>query len=297
MTSKYNVSFNEAEHKYWLEDGRELSGITSRLGKSIFFHGKFDKIPKHILENKRIHGSNVHKQIELYDKGEPYIPIKEVLSYGKLKKKHGIVSAANEVLVTDGHTYATAIDMVDIDINLYDHKTSYTLDKEYLSWQLSIGAFLYGITYDDEPKELFAIHYDKNGDCELISIDRKTDEEVCNMLYTDKYMWKPEMPSIAEETSLVKIDESVAERITYLEDTITAMNSELENLVNGIGTKMHEHGIDKVEFGRIAITVSKPYERESLDTTALKKEHPEIAKKFMKSTQVKSSVKLKVKSL
>ena len=291
------VIFDEESHRYWLEDGTELSGITSRLGKSIFFHGKFDKIPKYILERKREHGGNVHKQIELYDNGEPYIPLKEVLSYEKLKEKYGIVTKANEVLVTDGHTYATAIDMVDISVNLYDHKTSYTLDKEYLSWQLSIGAYLYKKTYNEEPLNLFAIHYDKNGNCELIVIDLKSDEDIYDMLYTDKYMWKADMPSIQSENAVVKIDESVANRMAELEESIKKMSLELETIVNGIGSKMHDNGIDKVEFGRICITVTKPYQRESIDTSALKKEYPDIANKLTKITNVKSGVKLKIKEL
>lgn len=45
---KTDVVFNEEDHTYFL-GAKELFGITGMIGRQLF-PGKYDKIPKHILE-------------------------------------------------------------------------------------------------------------------------------------------------------------------------------------------------------------------------------------------------------
>lgn len=304
---KSDVVFDELNHKYFLED-KELSGITRRLGKSIFFHGKFDGIPKHILENKAKFGSMVHKQIENYDLGLEYTDIDEVKSYIKLKERLGIDVLASEFLVSDGHTYATCIDMVSKDIDFFDHKTSAKLDKEYLSWQLSINGYLFKMQTGVEPRNYYAIHYVK-GKAKEYKIEKKSDDEVYDMLYTDKYMYIENalpsidgMPSIDKpegvlnlSTSEIQMIYNIESYIKDLEATIKSAKEEKEKFLKGLEEKMDANGISKVEIGKITITKTSGYTRTDFDKEKFLAENPSFDGMYLKSVQVKGGIKIKIK--
>ena len=299
---KTDVMFDEVNHKYYLSDGiTEISGITRRLGKSIFFRDKFKGIPEHILQNAAAKGTMVHNQLDQYVKGLPYMPIPEVESFQKLKQKELFQCLDSEFLISDMRQYATMIDLItaesDGSLALNDHKTTYKLDKEYLSWQLSICRYLFENQTGVRIEKLFAIHF-KDGKVKRVEVGHKTDEEVINMLYTDKYM-QNEMPTETSEVlSIPKKDIATLEK---LENKIVAMSEQIKQLemeksvfLNGIGKQMEEHGVDKVQFGRIAITLTKPYERESIDAAKLYEAYPDLEGKFTKKAYVKGSVKLKI---
>ena len=295
IKSKFNVVFNEVDHTYMLGD-KQLSGITSRLAESRLFKDKYKNVPSRILNAKREYGSNVHKQIEMYDTGNPYLPIKEVIEYAKLKEKHQITNVANELLISDGEAYATMIDMVDSDINLYDHKTTYSLDKEYLSWQLSMCAYLLEKCTGVKANKLYAIHF-KDGVPKRIEISRKSDEDIYDMFYTNKYI-SDEMPVCVDFISESEVQKvyNLESRLLALSSTIKKLELEKNTLLNGIGAAMETHGIDKVDIGNVSIYFSKPYERESIDSKAFKEDHPELAASYIRKSTVKGSIKVKIKN-
>jgi predicted phage-related endonuclease len=55
---------------------------------------------------------------------------------------------------------------------------------------------------------------------------------------------------------------------------------------------MKEQGIKSFENDLLKMTYIAPFEKESIDTARLKKELPEIAKKYLKQSQVKESVRI-----
>ena len=59
--------------------------------------------------------------------------------------------------------------------------------------------------------------------------------------------------------------------------------------------KMEEAGIVKIEMPDVDITYVGQTQRESLDSKALRAEEPEIDNKFIKKSDVKSSIRIKVK--
>ncbi len=300
-----NVVFNEEEHTYHLGDLR-LDGITGRLGKSIFFHDKYKGIPAHILKNKAAFGSMVHKQIELLDTGMPYIPMKEVSSYIKIKEKYGIKVLSSEFLISDNEKYATMIDMIDENLDLYDHKTTVKLDAEYLSWQLSICAFLFEKQTGVKPRDYYVTHFSKDGACKRVAVKKRTDEEVYDMLYTDKYMQEAQMPKLENDVStdiaMYGIDGSDIETIENIEKEIIMYElaakkakQERDELLVGIREKFELYGVSKLELDRLTITKVDDYVRNGVDTNKLFEEHPELEGKYIKTTNVKGGIKIKIK--
>ena len=220
------VVFNEAEHTYTI-NGKELSGITSRLSQSIFFKDKYKGIPKSILNAKAAYGSFIHDLFDRYNKGEEVMQSAEVVSYIHFLHENKITPLESEYLISDNKHYATMIDLVDDEINLYDHKTTAKLDIQYLSWQLSINKYLMHKQTGITANKLFVNHIiDKR--CKLIEIPEKTFEEVYDMLYTDKYIYK-ELPSdmpIATNFHILKSTEVI--KLSEIEKNIFNMEIALE---------------------------------------------------------------------
>lgn len=136
------VIFNTEDHSYTTPDGVVLSGVTSVLGRNMF-KDKYSGIPKEVLAKAAEKGSYIHEQLQSLDEFGEADEVEEVKNYIALKEKYDIVPLANEYLISDNTRYATMIDMVDELCNLYDFKTTSKLDDSYLSWQLSINAYLF----------------------------------------------------------------------------------------------------------------------------------------------------------
>jgi len=297
------VVYDEGNHTYHLGD-KKLSGITGVLGKSIFFHGKFDNIPKKILESKRDYGSNVHKQIENYDNGVPYMPIAEIKWYENLKKKENIDVVKSEYIVTDGERYATPIDLIasvnDV-ISLIDHKTSYSLDKEYLSWQLSMCAFLLEKQTGLRIDSLYANHIKKG--CKLVKIERKTDDELHDMFYTDKYVYvENPMPTIdsnkiceayCPDANTLTIIESYCMEINEYEEIIKSKKEYLNELLKKIECDMDENKLSTIKFNNLLISKTKDYTRTSFNKEKFLIDHPELSGIYDEEIIVKGVIKLK----
>ena len=72
------LEFNEENHIY-LKDGVILKSVTQILKE--LFPLKYDGIPKEILENKSIYGTELHKFIEIIEKKKPKRPLAYIKKY------------------------------------------------------------------------------------------------------------------------------------------------------------------------------------------------------------------------
>ncbi len=136
-----SVVFNEVDHTYnYL--GSFLSGVTSLLHRTLFAD-KYNGISKEVLAKAADYGHNIHEQIELVDTlgVESHTPA--VQAYLQMKTDLGLTTLANEYLVSDEIYIASSIDIIFDDLTLADIKTTSRLDMEYLSWQLSMYAYLF----------------------------------------------------------------------------------------------------------------------------------------------------------
>jgi len=181
------VSFDRETHTYTL-DGKELSGITSVI-KSRLFPDKYSDVPPQILERAAERGTMIHELVEIYDSIGSDSDNQEVKEYGELTK--GFKFLASEFIVTDGMNYASGIDKVFEDgdkVILADIKTTYTLDREYTRWQLSIYKYLIerqclGL----EVSKCYAIWL-KAGKSQLVELEPYSTELVEKLLYSEEPM-------------------------------------------------------------------------------------------------------------
>jgi CRISPR/Cas system-associated exonuclease Cas4 (RecB family) len=156
-----------------------------------------------VLNAKAGYGSTVHESIELYEINRSvmsesealyvtstaldldYIQTASLNQYLRLKDKYDIEVIEQEKIIHYQDKYAGRFDMI-ASIQGYDSlcdiKTTAELDKEYLSWQLSLYAYAYYKMYGIEFTKLYAIWLPKKNLGQLIEIDKKSDEEIENLL-------------------------------------------------------------------------------------------------------------------
>lgn len=175
--NKSNVIFDEVEHTYHL-NGKQLKGITGTLIPHAIGQ-KYADVPEHILAEKAKYGKWVHSEIEMFLNGfEPSEPTPEFLAFKKWGANAKFIES--EFIVTDSENFATAIDGIDENYNLYDWKTTAVLDKESISWQLSICAY-FSELMGNKVNKLYAVHL-RGNECTLHEIERKTNSEVQRLI-------------------------------------------------------------------------------------------------------------------
>ena len=181
------LEFDKENHIY-LKDGVILKSVTQILKE--LFPLKYDGIPKEILENKSIYGTELHKFIEIIEKKKPKRPlayikkyynpdiyqIESLKDYLEIKKKYNIEITDSEKMVVYKDIYCGTLDLkgtVNDKKAIIDIKTTYDLDELYVSWQNS----LYEMA--SEPvDELYCMWLPKGHLGKLIKLERISEKDL-----------------------------------------------------------------------------------------------------------------------
>lgn len=107
------------------------------------------------------------------------------------------------------------------------------------------------------------------------------------------------MELVKVKNNEIKINEGLFEEIRTFEKEKILMDIKQKKLKEELKEVMIKNNIDNWEYvsnngGVIKATLKKPYSKETIDTKALKKELPDIAKKYITTTEVSASVLLKI---
>ena len=293
---KSGVAFNQEAHTYHLGD-KELKGVTGMLS-AMLFQDKYAGIDEAVLAKAAAYGSGVHEAVELWhtlgiDDNSP-----ELAKYKELINAETTTFEASEYLVSDNENIASSIDLVFSDkdghIMLADIKTTYGgLDKEYLSWQLSVYAYLFEHQNPGLHVDVLIGIWLRKGEGYTSFITRRPDEEVERLIYE----YANGLPcSLSKAQTLPAEVTTLADAIADMElqiKTMTAQRDELKEKILGL---MRENNCDKVELdGRVLIIRVAATTREALDGKALKESHPDIYAQFLKTSPVKESLKITVR--
>ena len=181
------IEFIEEEHLY-LYDGIIIPSVSEIL--HFIFPDKYKNVDKEILNKKAEYGSTVHLAVECLeeDKKLPKLDKNQEFSIRQwqyLKEKNNISVIIQEQMIHYGNIYAGRFDMV-ANVNGYlslcDIKTTAVLDKEYLSWQLSFYELANESMYHTRFERLYAIWLPKRNYGQLVEIERKSRNELLDVL-------------------------------------------------------------------------------------------------------------------
>lgn len=190
---KSEVVFNEIDHTYTYL-GTRLTGVTSMLSRTIF-RDKYKGIPKEVLAKAADYGHNIHEQIEIVDSMGVTSDTPAVQDYLRIRQQNGLIPIANEYLISDEEYMASSIDVLygveesPVLVDLTDVKTTSKLDMEYLSWQLSIYAYLFELQNPHlKVRRLLAMWLPKPqyGRSALVEVLRKPKEAIEVLIKWDK---------------------------------------------------------------------------------------------------------------
>lgn len=317
------VVFLEQEHQYWLGFDK-LQGVTTIL-KDVLFPHKYDVPERYkdnpeewqrILDNSARRGTAIHEAIQDFEMGRKH----EISEYADaeiqcfdLWKDHRlnfVRTLADEYLVSNEKDIASKIDLVQIDgddnhLVLADIKTTSIYDAEYLSWQLSVYAYLFERqNLELKVSELVAYWFKQDYTThtwafEIKQVARKTDAEVEQLFE----WWRNgevheviSVPDIPQEAELPAPMIDLAERYAGLDAKIAELTAERDQFRDGILQLMNEHKIDKfsVNDGQMKVCRIEAGTRVTFDSARFKQDNPQLYKDYEKVSPTKESVKITI---
>lgn len=187
------IEYIDEIHCY-LYDGVIIPSVSQILQEKLF-KDKYKNVPKWILEKKANYGTQVHKSIEMYEinlktmcKEEAFdvtvialnlniIQQESLKQYIKLKEQYNFKVVEQEVIICYKGKYAGRFDMIiemDNKLHLVDIKTTYELDREYVSWQLS----MYDLGCDKEIENYYVLWLPKKKIGKFERINKKEKDEI-----------------------------------------------------------------------------------------------------------------------
>ena len=162
----HTLEFVEDCHVYAC-DGVIVPSVTQIL--KLKFGNKYDNVSRQTLQRAAEKGTEVHEAIENYCKHGIESDLVEVKNFKFLQKQYQFKVLDNEVpviLFKDGEPIAAGrLDLVlemDGRIGGGDIKRTYTLDKNYLAYQLNLYRIAYMQCYDVEWQFLKGVHLREN---------------------------------------------------------------------------------------------------------------------------------------
>ena len=299
------VMFLEECHSYFL-NGKELKGITGIIERQLF-PNKFDGIPASVLKKAAELGTAIHKACQMYDEvmvedGSPQVEV-----YKKLLKKEFPASKviANEYIVTDGEFIASPIDkVIEIDENLVvivDVKTSYELDKEYVSWQTSIYKYLFEKQNPDiKVCGLMALWLPKNENqlskAGFFIVNDKGSEAVEALLEAEKrgVQYVPSVIEAKKDSQIILSSDAITEMLEaerlmgYYKDIYERYKKEALDA-------MLKYGVKSFDAGNVKITLVAGGKSMRFDSDRFKKEQPDLYAQYLKDSETKDSVRVTVR--
>lgn len=291
---KIPVRFDQEAHTYTnTQTGETYKGITGTLIRRVF-PDKYKDVPEAVLRKAAERGSFIHEEIELAQSLGIEPTTDEGKNYLRLRDERELRYLTSEYTVSDMEHYATNIDVVyeagEDTVDIGEFKTTYKLDKEYCSWQLSIGAWmLEGNNPGVKVGKLYTFWL--RGDiAEVIEVERKTDKEILDLIMADQaddpYNAAPVFPEYFREREALL--ESLTRRIKELSAEADGIKAELLE-------QMGENGDKSFDTGRMLVTYVAPSKSSRFDSSRFKKEHADLYGEYMKESETKASLKITIR--
>jgi hypothetical protein len=285
------VVFNEEEHTYTL-GGKQLHGITGMLCSQLFAD-KYKDIPEYILKRAAERGTEIHKDCEFTDATGLEPQTTEGKNYLELRKDFNVI--ANEYTVSDNEYFASNIDCVwekDGEVILADIKTTAHLDKEYLSWQLSIYAYLFELQNPElKVSGLYGVWL-KDDNKQLVTINRRPTEEIIKLMECEK---NGEMYLVPVKDEKQLITRSAVGILIEAKEMADYYKKRYEDIQEQLLAAMKEHGVKSWDTEELKATYSPASESTTFDTKKFQEEHPELYKEYLKKSTRKESLRITIR--
>lgn len=283
-----SLQFDEKKHEYSV-DGEVYTSVTQLLSR----HGlgvDYSDVPLSILERAKEFGNTIHNEIEKYIKGEGVIESLEVKKAIELLEQNDIIITNSEQRLSNNeYRLAGTLDLLGIQKDLtvlIDIKTTSTLYREYLSWQLSLYEFLLG-----ERVDKFYCLWINKGEVELVEIDRVDVQDLLSVHLLDiKYL-----PTVISERHVYDL-QLLNQDIEVLKAELKELETKQKTIQNAILKVMRDNKIRQFKNDDIQITYTAPHERVRYDyKQLLENKGIEVSEEELESVKKVSKVKDRIR--
>lgn len=284
------IEFKADTHQYF-DNGKELISVTRLMQK----HGlapDYSAIDKDVLERKAERGTFIHAEIEAYNKHGEIGFTKELKNYIEYQDQKKFECLESEMIVYND-VCAGTLDLLlnyNGELVIADIKTTATLHKEAVSWQLSIYNYLLGW----QATKAEAFHFDKEGNLKVISIPFKPKEEIEKLMERERQGLYYKQDVSIPYSQLV-----ILEKAQQIIEDAERKKQEGEALLNdvkeAIMQAMEKNAVKSFESDKLKITYVDEVKKTIIDSKRLKQEKPDIVENYSKTTITKPSIRITLK--
>lgn len=296
-----NCNFDESKHEYTV-NGKMLLSVTQLLKK----HGiapDYSFVNKDLLEMSARRGTAIHKEIEDYtDTGKVGFS-EEFYTAVELLEQYGLTPIGAEVVTYNDITVGTIDLICESDAKddkgkyiLIDTKTTSTIHKQAVAWQLSIYKALAETQYQILIDRLMVLHlpFEKSG--KLVEVEPIPPTTVSELLDSERKGESYEVAQVVEfDERLLQAFTQAENHIVQVEQMLKAAKEQAEEYRKQIFAVMKENNVKSFENDRLKITVKDAYNRTTVDGKKLQSEYPDIYDKVLKTSTVGATLLIKVK--
>ena len=295
----------EPEHHTYNLNGNMLSGVTAIV--KWLFPDTYSGIPESVLMQAADYGTLIHSKCELADSmGIVDDPIVE--QYQRIIKEAGLQVALSEYLVSDEMYIASSIDKVFADDILGDIKTTSKVHCVNVTVQLSIYAFLYELQTGRKANKLYVIWLPKpQYGTPMVKELTRIPAEVCKYVIEVYSANGDPLSAISALSPYINIEQGARikgeipdgmqetiEELMMVKQRLDELGEREKELKKQVLTAMQNAGEDSWCNDLIQFSRKAAYERESIDTKALKANEPNIYESYKKVTKVAESISYKL---
>ena len=296
--------FNEEEHIYTSPvTGLRMTSVTELLKK----HGltpDYSFVYHQVLEAKAQFGTRIHKQLELFYKGETqYENLHAIAQSGVDAIEQGGITiiSTEQKLGDDIENLAGTIDLIGIKDGLnvmLDIKLTAVLHTNSVEWQQTLYSYLVKTILNMDISQLYVLWMNKEEKFELIKVEFKTEQAVKGLFKAERdeiiYQEQQELAMIDEEKhiALTKVLFDLEEAKLYIKD----LEQQRDEFIDTLKTEMREKGIKSVDNKDWRITYVAPQVRTKVDYKRYIKDNElVIPEEYNKETNVNDSVRITVR--
>lgn len=291
------IIFDDKKHTYFnTETGKYLLSVTQLMRKHNLAPNYAD-IPDEILQKAAAYGSMVHKEIEDYNKDGSVGFSWELGEYIKAYKENDITSVANEFIVYNDIVCGTVdeLDLLKNGFELVDHKTTYEVHTESVSWQTSIYAYLIatgnvqGCNVNPKYEEMHGRvnWFDKKSQSlQMIPLTKQPIEEIEKLMECERKGEIYQKPALNIEKTAYERAVACLTTIKQAKKMQQEAEQYLEEFKNIMADELTKRGLKSVDNELIRVTKTDASSSLTFDEALFKKEHPEMWEQY--KTKVKT---------
>ena len=301
LKRNFGVKYDPINHTYTNAEGLELSGITSII-KQFICPNIYAEVPAEVLESARVRGTKLHSLLELYANGtfanvtEEDADIIENFNAMALALED-YTCLASEYVVSNNELTASPIDLLALDyvgnLVIIDLKTTSTLNVDFVTWQLNFYRYFLEIQTGLKTDKMQALHICK-GHARWVEVQKIANEHLDYMLFCAYNFVEFKNPLQVEEDKIAKLEIIYREK-KALEEQIKALEEQEEQIKTEVIAEMKTNAVKTYENDTIRVTYKSASTRSTFDSKKFAEAEPEIYKNYLKTTETKESLTIKLK--